>query len=710
MIWYTRNSLASRSLRGILLSLFLITPTAQASLWICGNGNWNWNGLPNASCWDWWDYPDAGEDVWIVDTVYANAKNVTYVNPGYNPTLKGLYINSNSGTASAVYQSQDRLTVTDEQIGTDGEGYFQQDGGKHTVSNNLYLGYQSGSFGDYSLKGDGELYTANTYVGNAQHGVFTQSENSDHEVANGLYLGHATGSYGQYFLNDGYLTSQNTYIGYDGAGTLSLASNHISRHVVTDSLYLGYGSNGRGVYVIATENADAVGVLTVTNDAYLGYEGSGEVRQYGGAVNISDTVYLGSALESFGQYRIQNASLTAASLHVGSTSGGRGVFRLHGSGSLSVVDEIIHGSGAFEQFAGTHSISGGLVIHGGGLFQDNEGVFHRGGAYWLAGGVLNAANVVIFRTSHTTFNAELFQDGGENNVSGNLYLGQFPTTGGVGGLYELVSGSLVVEGYAYIGNSGTGFFSQVGGSNTLTSLYLGNNASGEGDYHLNGGFLYPTEEIIGNSGSGEFLQSGGTHSVHTKLRVGAFDGTGSFDMQNGILEVGQELIVGSLGSMKIGGGTVSADTVNLTEAKAFDFVGGKLAASTIQGNLVNTGGTLATGFSPGILTIEGDYTQLTGGSLKIELGGTSRGTEYDAVNVTGALGLGGTLQVTWWDDFYAGMGDSFDILDWQSVLGTFDTLNLPALPRGLGWDTSNLYIDGTLVVGEEQPLFADGFE
>lgn len=80
------------------------------------------------------------------------------------------------------------------------------------------------------------------------------------------------------------------------------------------------------------------------------------------------------------------------------------------------------------------------------------------------------------------------------------------------------------------------------------------------------------------------------------------------------------------------------------------------------------------------------------------------------MNVTGALGLGGTLQVTWWDDFYAGMGDSFDILDWQSVLGTFDTLNLPALPRGLGWDTSNLYIDGTLVVGEEQPLFADGFE
>lgn len=40
----------------------------------------------------------------------------------------------------------------------------------------------------------------------------------------------------------------------------------------------------------------------------------------------------------------------------------------------------------------------------------------------------------------------------------------------------------------------------------------------------------------------------------------------------------------------------------------------------------------------------------------------------------------------------------FDILDFTSRLGTFATLSLPVLPGSLEWDTSKLYIDGTLRV------------
>ena len=44
-------------------------------------------------------------------------------------------------------------------------------------------------------------------------------------------------------------------------------------------------------------------------------------------------------------------------------------------------------------------------------------------------------------------------------------------------------------------------------------------------------------------------------------------------------------------------------------------------------------------------------------------------------------------------------GNSFDILDWGSLSGTFSALQLPILNNGpLGWDTSHLYTTGVLSV------------
>jgi hypothetical protein len=45
-------------------------------------------------------------------------------------------------------------------------------------------------------------------------------------------------------------------------------------------------------------------------------------------------------------------------------------------------------------------------------------------------------------------------------------------------------------------------------------------------------------------------------------------------------------------------------------------------------------------------------------------------------------------------------GSSYDILNWadSSESGTFATVNLPALDPGLFWDTSKLYVDGTIQV------------
>jgi hypothetical protein len=50
------------------------------------------------------------------------------------------------------------------------------------------------------------------------------------------------------------------------------------------------------------------------------------------------------------------------------------------------------------------------------------------------------------------------------------------------------------------------------------------------------------------------------------------------------------------------------------------------------------------------------------------------------------------------DDFSPLAGESFDILDWGSLSGTFSSISLPALSDGLAWDQSQLYVTGVLSV------------
>jgi hypothetical protein len=146
------------------------------------------------------------------------------------------------------------------------------------------------------------------------------------------------------------------------------------------------------------------------------------------------------------------------------------------------------------------------------------------------------------------------------------------------------------------------------------------------------------------------------------------------------------LTVGS-GSLVSVGGTLSIGSLGTVKG-----------SGSISGTVQN-GGTVAPGSSPGILQISGSYTQTAGGKLQIELGGTTQGTGYDQLAVSGAVTLGGTLQVSLMNSFAPALGNRFDILDWGSLSGTFSTVTLPTPLSGtLGWGTSALYSAGVLSV------------
>jgi len=127
---------------------------------------------------------------------------------------------------------------------------------------------------------------------------------------------------------------------------------------------------------------------------------------------------------------------------------------------------------------------------------------------------------------------------------------------------------------------------------------------------------------------------------------------------------------------------------------SFIFNGGTLSVDTFTGNLVNNGGTLAPGNSPGVTNVIGDYTQSPSGIFSLEIGGLLVGTEYDLLDVFGNAALDGALDVSLTDLgsglFSPHIGDSFDILTADSIEGSFDSLLLAALEPGLKWDIDYL--------------------
>jgi autotransporter-associated beta strand protein len=131
---------------------------------------------------------------------------------------------------------------------------------------------------------------------------------------------------------------------------------------------------------------------------------------------------------------------------------------------------------------------------------------------------------------------------------------------------------------------------------------------------------------------------------------------------------------------------------------------GTLAGNgTVVGNVQNNG-IVAPGTSPGTLTVTGNYTQSSGGSLQIELASLA---SLDKLTVSGSVALAGTLNVVLASGFAPALGNSFDILDWGSLSGAFSSLQLPSLPGPLTWSVAQLYTAGIISVVASSSLPGD---
>ena len=115
-------------------------------------------------------------------------------------------------------------------------------------------------------------------------------------------------------------------------------------------------------------------------------------------------------------------------------------------------------------------------------------------------------------------------------------------------------------------------------------------------------------------------------------------------------------------------------------------------------------------YSPDVLTVDGELVLESGTTVVFDI--ATDGIN-DLLEVTGNLTAAGTLEVVLDGSAPAlTAGDSFDLLDFATISGAFDTLTLPTLDAGLMWDTSALLTTGVLEVVSsllDGDLNGDGF-
>jgi hypothetical protein len=615
----------------------------------------------------------------VIQNAYTNTA-FNYFKLGYYATGRGTYNLSGTGILSAR---------VDEEIGISGFGDFRQSGGINQVSGELKLGLNTNSSGNYDLSGGSLWVVSDETIGYNGTGTFTQSGGT-HWVGGTLNLVVFNGS-GTYTLTGGSLTAGTIVLSANGifkqtGGTLQYGAFNQQGGEVQGSLenrgtftyeaglfsgrLLNYGQldllstannftagnglaqysntpialgtgqtltlNGQGLEVDRGAGFEQTGGSLTANYEYVGNSGVGTFTQSGGANRVTRDFFLGNNSGSSGTYTQSGGSLYVG---VGET----------------VYHEYIgyHGTGAFTQSGGSHEVANNLYL---GRYDGSSGAYTQSGgttrvdkylvagryagsrgAYDLRGGSLSVGDGGAGYDEYIGYSGTgaFTQSGGSHQVTNDLYLGL--NADGSGAYTLSGSGSLSAK-YEYVGNSGVGAFTQSGGSHNVTnSLYLGRNAGSSGTYDLRGGSLSVGlggagyDESIGYSGTGAFTQSGGTHSVGGILKLAASNGSGTYTLYGGSLTAGT-IEVKSGGSFNQTGGSLNFTTFDQSGGSA-SFADLKLGAgSSATYNLGGSGSLSALVESIGASTT-GFFNQ-TGGTHQ-----TSFLTVGEASGVNGTYNL-----------------------------------------------------------------------
>jgi autotransporter-associated beta strand protein len=536
-------------------------------------------------------------------------------------------------------------------------------------------------------------------------------------ILDGGYVRHASSASDHFRLAGGVTLSQTATIDAAQGNILAFASIGGAGSLVKTGNFL-LQLNGAATYAgNTTINGGTLrlgAVNPVANYTFDNVSGGTVVNGGTGGAAMNGTLAGGAAIVGGG--RIGNAV---------SVSGGSSVDINNG-----ILDLRHDGNWTVSAWVKTSTPGGSIVNKGNGTGWSNGNTsFYLGdgtaaGSGSIPSAVRWAGGFYQGSTSATPVTSNTWRQVTYVNSGGNyaIYVDgvQQPLSAGNSGFANFDYSSMVRLGAAT--NPGDGavnfnglldsvqFYNQALSGPQIASLYAGSSVAGSLPTTTNvtiasgatldvNGTTQTIASLSGVAGSNVTLGPGrlnvasGTDSQF----AGAITGAGGSLVKQGAARLTLAGTTTYTGGTQIDAGTLR---VNGSVAGAVDInAGGVLQGSGSIGGLVTNavGGTLAPGSSAGALTV-GSLSLSAGSQTQIELGGLTRGSEYDAVIANVSAVLNGTLTVSLINDFLPALGNSFDLFDWGTTEGAFESVALPELSAGLEWDATSLYTSGVLSV------------
>lgn len=383
-------------------------------------------------------------------------------------------------------------------------------------------------------------------------------------------------------------------------------------------------------------------------------------------------------MENFGTLTVDApTSLTRSS----STYRNSGTLTIESGGSL-----VTEGSGiVFEQLAGTISVADDVAFALG-----DGSAFGLVPRFSFVGGEISAGTVAVLNGYVSI--------GAAANARGHFTIwGGCTLDGEIGPNHTvIIEGStrgfgaarLITPSFATLTNRGTLRVDTPDVTSDPTAIFLS-----AGQQLINE--LSAMFEVTAGSGQNPLMRAAlrnkGTTNIRRSVTLGNNDDTHQ-NQTTGIFNVSNNAVVTFQGNASI-------PFTNAADAQSTGVVGGIGQLNVGSGRTFQNGGRVEPGGDAGVgtLSVAGNYTQTSGGTLRIELGGTSAG-QYDKLALTQQATLAGTLSVALLPGYSPAVNDTFEVMTFGSSSGDFNTGNLIPIGSGLALSRSYTPVTMTLTV------------